>query len=296
MDRFLAEQFPTLPRAALSAAIERGDILLNQRVVRKSRRLEAGETVSILCLPPPPVVALQPNAFISLNILYADPCLLALDKPAGLPVHPLRGDETQTLANGLIAQYPELAGIGDNPLFPALIHRLDTDTSGVVIAARTPAAYAHLRGQIRAQTVRKTYQALVHGRVTESARLVHRLAHHPQHPGRMVIARNNAAGSGAFRAETHIAILRRFTDFTYLEVVIFTGVTHQIRCQLAAVNHPIAGDTVYCARKWRDRLPLARQFLHAAAIEFEHPSRGARIRIESPLPDELQRLLARGDL
>lgn len=313
LDRFVVQRTGS-PRSLVLEALAAGRIRLNGRRAGKGDSLKAGDRVLIEELPEMDDVRVRPDAAVPVTVIYADAELLAVDKPAGLPVHPLRLEEIGTLANGLVARHPEMAALGDRPLMAGLVHRIDTDTSGVVLAARTAAAFAALRDQFRRHDVRKTYLALVHGLVPSPGEIRSHLVHDPTDRGRMVVlpdepserggrgsSRSAPTGPSARRrrrlegekpllAVTAYQPVRQFPSpgpaCTLLEVTIYTGVTHQIRCQLAAQGHPIVGDRTYGPAGPLDAL-LTRHFLHAAAIAFRHPSRGEHVRFESPLPAEL---------
>ena len=292
LDRWLIGQFPSVTRAQAEAAIAEGSVLVNNRQAVKGYKLVVDDVVRIVqCLERSDLAAI-PDASLPLAIVYADAYLLACDKPAGMPVHPQRAGETGTLVNALLAHHPELAGLGGDPLFPAFVHRLDTETSGLVLAARTEAVYASLRKLFQTRKIHKEYLALVHGRVEQGGRVEQELAHQPADPGRMIIvtARNRAKISRPMRAVTEFEVAEYLGDFTLLRVVIKTGVTHQIRCQLAALGHAIVGDRTYGPAD-ADTLGLQRHFLHATWLEFDHPATGMRLQLEAPLPSELAAVL-----
>jgi 23S rRNA pseudouridine1911/1915/1917 synthase len=294
LDRWLTLHCPSVARAQAEAAIAAGTVMVNGRRVVKGHKLVAGDAVRVAQCLEKRDLAVVPDAAVPLCIVFEDAHLLACDKPAGMPVHPLRAGETGTLANALLARHPELAGIGGDPLFPALVHRLDADTSGLVLAARTAEVYAALRHLFQTRQVHKEYLALVQGRVGQDERLEHELAHNPARPGQIVVvtARNRAKVRRPLRAVTECAVAERLGDHTLLRVVIKTGVTHQIRCQLAAIGHALVGDGLYGAAG-AAALGLSRHFLHAARLEFAHPITGARLQLEAPLPAELAAVCAR---
>jgi 23S rRNA pseudouridine1911/1915/1917 synthase len=294
LDRFLAQR-ADCPRAIVLEAIAAGRIRLNGRLASKGEKLERGDRLHVEELAQRADVRAAPDPSVPLSILHEDADLIVLDKPAGIPVHPLRLDELGTLANGLVARHPELAELGDRPLMAALLHRIDTDTSGIVLAARSAGAYSHVRGQFRRHEVEKTYLALVHGEVTSPGRIRSGLIHDRADRGRMIVASEKTPR----RHEEHKPLLavtsfrplrQNRAECTLLEVTIFTGVTHQIRCQLAHLGHPIIGDRTYGLDTPMDR-QLPRHFLHAAAIALTHPGTNQSVRFECPLPRELEELL-----
>jgi len=252
----------------------------------KGTPVAAGARISVV-RPPPDQPAPQPE--LPIRIVHADDCLVIADKPAGLPSHPLKPGEKGTAANALVGRFPELAHVGPSPREGGLVHRLDTDTSGLLLAARTEAAHAMLRAQFAARTVEKGYLALVAGELHAGGEIALPLLHDPRDPSRMQAASDPdyAAEHGARPAVTTFTPRERRGGFTLLDVQIATGVMHQIRAHLAFIGHPLAGDALYGGPP----LPgLSRHFLHAARLGFLHPD-GSRARFESPLPAELQAAL-----
>ncbi len=295
LDRHLLNAYPWLDRATVETLLAAGQIRLNGRPAKKGAKLTAGDVLDCRDVPEPADLKLQPNPDLPLEIVFEDDVVLALAKPAGMPTHPLRYAETDTLANALVARYPALAGIGDDRLFPALLHRLDTQTSGLVLAAKTAAAFANLRAQFRRFTVQKHYLALVHGRVEGPGSLAAPLTHQTRSPCKMAVARNpdKVATRNLFAAETAWIPLETGREFSLLDVVIFTGVTHQIRCHLAAAGFPIAGDALYGSPGLPSafRLPPSpssppRHWLHAARLICTHPATGKSLDVSAPLPPD----------
>ena len=284
LDRFLLDTYPWLDRPTVLALIAQGQILVNDRPAKKGARLQPGVIITCRDIPEADDLRAAPNPDLPLVILYEDDSLLALDKPAGQPTHPLHYAETGTLANALIARHPHLATIGPTPLFPAILHRLDTQTSGILLAAKTSAAYTALREQFRALAIQKRYTALVHGRVTAPGRLDAPLTHHTRTPCKMRLAteRDAATRKETFPATTAWTPLQTGLDTTLLDVAIHTGVTHQIRCHLAASGHPIVGDTLYGSP------PPAppRHWLHDGHVTFTHPVTQAILELAAPLPTD----------
>ena len=294
LDLFLLEHFPTSSRSLVAHAIQAGEVLVNGKKAPKGRRISSGDEIQVLRIMEPSDLRVQPDAALPLSILYEDEAVIAVDKPSGMPVHPLRASETGTLANALLARYPGLAEVGDDPLFPAFVHRLDTETSGVVLAAKNNASYAKLRDQFRNKQIGKTYLALVQGPVSQAGHIENYLSHHPADRRKMMVEKEpgNPHGIHPLRAVTSYTVRKRFVDYTLLEVTIATGVTHQIRCQLAHEGHPVAGDRTYGRHSFKPGEP-GRLFLHAAAIRFEHPDGGQAVRVESGLPVDLRMILSK---
>lgn len=293
LDAVVRARFPSSTAALVRRAIEANEIRVADRAAPKGEKVRAGDEVRIGDLLEASDLRVAPNPSLPIEILFADDDLVAVNKPAGMAVHPLRPEETDTLASGLVARFPEIAELGDQPLLAGVAHRIDTDTSGVVLACRTVASWRSVRAQFAAQRVRKTYLALVAGRVDAPGEQTHDLAHQPSFRGRMVDARTLRDADRPMRAVTAYRPLRPVGTWTLLEVTIHTGVTHQIRCQLALAGHPLVGDTLYGG----PAIPgFPRQFLHASAVALEHPRTGAPLRIEAPLTGDLRAFLegARG--
>lgn len=293
LDRQLLRLFPWLDRPTVQELIAAGNVRLNGRAAKKGARLSPGDVLDCRDIPEPEDLRLQPNPGLPLHILYEDASVLALDKPAGQPTHPLRFAETDTLANALVARYPALADIGDDRLFPALLHRLDVQTSGLVLAAQTAGAYAALRSQFRRFTVQKHYTALVHGRVEGPGRLDAPLTHQTRSPCKMAVVRNldKVKESSRFDAATAWVPLETGKGFSLLDVTIHTGVTHQIRCHLAAAGHPIAGDVLYgspSSPSTTNHQPSTnpRHWLHASRLIATHPATGHSLDLSCPLPPD----------
>ncbi|HOW96557.1 MAG TPA: TatD family hydrolase [Kiritimatiellia bacterium] len=287
LDRFLADRFPSTSRSLVARAIEQNAILVNDRPAAKGRRLAAGDRVRVVELLEQADWKAAPNPALPLAVIHEDPAFLVLDKPAGLPVHPLEPGDTRTVVSALIARHPELSAIGPDPLFPAIAHRLDTDTSGLLLAARDESAYRSFRRQFQAGDVDKRYIALVGGAIGTGGRLDQLLAHAGGGAHRMVVVPDGARGRRPMRAITEYEPREALPGFTRLDVRIRTGVTHQIRCQLASLGHPVAGDALYGSAS----PGIPRLFLHAAEIAFRHPRAGTECRFHSPLPADLRAAL-----
>jgi 23S rRNA pseudouridine1911/1915/1917 synthase len=264
-----------------------GLVRVNRHRARKGDVVKDGDIVAVpeeLFAP----AALQPNPDLVMRVLYEDASVIAVDKPAGTPSHALRAHEMNTVANFLLAHYPELRGMSSGALEPGLVHRLDTDTSGVLVAARTDAAFRDLRQQFRTHRVHKDYAALVVGDVRTAGELCTAIGHAPHNRRKMRVV--SRPGPGARAAETIFRPLERFGAYTLLTVRIRTGVMHQIRVHLASVGHPVVGDRVYGAPT--SSIAPARHLLHATQIGFSHPVSGALLEITSPLAPEFADVLS----
>jgi 23S rRNA pseudouridine1911/1915/1917 synthase len=329
LDAFLAARVEGVSRTVLKRAIEEGDVLVGGRSAKPSYKLRAGERVEVEELPSPPVSKLTPED-IPLDILYEDEDVVVVNKPAGMVVHPAAGVHTGTLANALAFRF-QISDFGfqiddstndesdavrvdegeavfnpkskiQNPksknpqsLRPGIVHRLDRDTSGLVVVAKNARAHENLSEQFRARTVFKSYVALVHGVVREEkGKIEEPIARDPRNRTRQTIARGGRAALSLWR------VRRRFARFTLLEVEIKTGRTHQIRVHLAWMKHPVVGDEVYGMGRDRNIQDpalraainaLGRQFLHAARLGFHHPRTLEWMSFTAPLPRELSEFL-----
>jgi 23S rRNA pseudouridine1911/1915/1917 synthase len=282
LDRFLQEQLPAYSRTRLQEWIRSGRVLAGGKPEKAARILRGGELVE---LEPAEQAPLRAEAeAIPLDILYEDEDVIAVDKPAGMVVHAGAGCRSGTLVNALLHRFGSLSKAGGE-LRPGIVHRLDRYTSGVILVARHDAAHRNLAEQFAQRKVEKIYLALVHGAVkAERGRLERPITRDPARRVRMT------ARLGHGRAAlTEYRVLRRFRAFTFLEVRIGTGRTHQIRVHLAGIGHPVVGDRLYGApAKIEDAPPLGRFFLHAHRIRFRKPSTGEPVSVESPLPGELE--------
>jgi len=288
LDRWLAERVPELSRARVQALIDDGHVRVDGRARKASHRVGRGETVDVE-IPPPAPETLVPEP-IALTIVFEDDTVLVVDKPVGMVMHPGAGHATGTLAAAVLAHAPGTAGVG-GPRRPGVVHRLDKDTSGLLVIAKTAAAYESLTAQLVARTVTRRYRAIVHGRVTAASGVVDTpIGRHPRDRVRMAVL---PRGRGK-RAVTRFEVLERFRHFTDLDVRLETGRTHQIRVHMASLGHPVAGDHVYGGRPARAPLPVPFEglALHAAALAFVHPVTRRPMEFASGLPPRMARLLS----
>ena len=298
LDAALLDAFPTTTRAFVRDAIARGGKLVaargdaEPRPAAKGMKLRGGETVFVRELMEKADNRVAPDGRVPAKCVFADGSLLAFDKPAGMPVQPLTCRERGTLMNAVVAAYPECRDIGDQPLMAGALHRIDADTSGLVLVARTAEAFDGLREQFAAQTVRKTYLALVEGDVAAGGTLENDLVHDPTLPFCKMIefqhnrlTRTQREGLRPLHAVTRFRPVGRTSveseERTLLEVEIFTGVTHQIRAQLAIAGLHIVNDRLYGAFAVENQTGHC---LHALAAAFRHPASGEPTEIRTPLP------------
>jgi 23S rRNA pseudouridine1911/1915/1917 synthase len=271
-------------RSEVQALVDAGLVRVDGATVIKSRRLEEGETVEVL--GEPTVAGLPQAQPVDFPVAYVDDAVIVVDKPAGLVVHPGAGHQERTLVNGLLDRYPEVASVGA-PERPGIVHRLDRDTSGLMVVARTPAAYEVLVAALAARDVTREYLALVWGSPSAGSGVVDApIGRSVRRPTRMAVR------EGGREARTRYEVEQRFVSpqVSLLRCALETGRTHQIRVHLAAIGHPVVGDPAYGGG--RSGVDLDRPFLHAAALAFDHPVTGEPRRFESPLPPVLMTVLA----
>ena len=285
LDRWLAEQCPDLSRSQLQNLIEAGSVTCNGSPLNKKDKLKAGQTI-LLTLPDPQPIEAQPQN-IPLDIVYEDDSLLVVNKPKGMVVHPAPGNPDGTLVNALLWHCKgSLSGIGGE-IRPGIVHRIDKDTSGLLVAAKNDFAHLALSAQLADHTMARTYEAVVCGNLREDAGTVAApIGRHPTDRKRMAVTQKNAR-----RAVTHWSVIARYNGYTHIRCELETGRTHQIRVHMAHIGHPLLGDLVYGHK--RPEKGLSGQCLHARALRFLHPRTGELVTFTCPLPDYFQDVLAR---
>jgi 23S rRNA pseudouridine1911/1915/1917 synthase len=287
VDRIVA-MVTGLSRAEVADVIAGGGVWVDSAVVtNRSGRLHEGAVVEVELPDLVAAARLVPEPDIVVPLVHEDEHLLVIDKPAGLVVHPGAGQRTGTLVHGLLAHYPEIAGVGD-PTRPGIVHRLDKGTSGLMLVARTQLAYDELVAQLSARTVHRRYRAVVWGLVEAPKGLIDApIGRSTREPTRMAVAERGR------EARTRYEVLHRFHEpvpVTELACELETGRTHQIRVHLRSIGHPVVGDVRYDGA--RQSLPLDRPFLHAEHLALSHPATGEPLALDSPLPPDLADLLA----
>jgi 23S rRNA pseudouridine1911/1915/1917 synthase len=282
LDHVVHAHFPQFSRARVQDWIKNNHVLVNGIAVRSSYLVRGAEAIEVEPADPRPLRA-EPED-IPLTILYEDDDLVAIDKPAGMVVHSGAGVHSGTLVNALLHRFHSLSRTAGE-LRPGIVHRLDRYTSGVLLVAKNDAAHQALSAQFASRRVEKTYLAMVHGKVKlDSGRIEKPIARDPRQRVRMTARLTHGR-----TAWSEYRVLRRFSAFTFLEVRIGTGRTHQIRVHLASIGHPVVGDRLYGApAKIEDEPALPRYFLHAHRIRFAQPSTGEPVTVESPLPADLE--------
>ena len=280
LDRFVQARCPDLSRSRCASLIRDGHVKINGAPAKPSSPIHKGDAVAV-DIPPPVQIGVVAQD-IPVEIVYQDSHLLVVDKPAGLTVHPAPGHPDRTLVNALLAMVTDLSGIG-GALRPGIVHRLDKDTSGLMVVAKDDIAHRSLTRQLKDRTVHKTYLALVVGKVREDkGQIEGPIARHPKHRKRMAIV------EGGRESLTEYEVVRRYDGYTLVEAHPVTGRTHQIRVHFTSIGHPLVGDPVYGKRS-----PLLdRHFLHAARLAFDlPPDELERREFQSPLPADLERAL-----
>ena len=282
LDAFLASSLDGLTRSQATRLIESGEVAVNGRAVSKSYKLAGGEDIAVTLPEPEPVEAVPQD--IPLDVVYEDADVIVVNKPSGMVVHPAPGHPDGTLVNALLYHCAgTLSGVG-GALRPGIVHRIDRDTSGLIIAAKNDAAHQYLSAQLADHTLARTYECIVVGALREDRGTVDApIARHPTDRKRMAVV------AGGREAVTHWEVIARYPGYTHVRCRLETGRTHQIRVHMAYIGHPILGDTVYGAKK---EVPgLTGQCLHAVGLRFLHPRTHEVMELSCPLPEEFTRML-----
>ena len=271
-----------MTRSQATRLIESGEVAVNGRAVSKSYKLAGGEDIAVTLPEPEPVEAVPQD--IPLDVVYEDADVIVVNKPSGMVVHPAPGHPDGTLVNALLYHCAgTLSGVG-GALRPGIVHRIDRDTSGLIIAAKNDAAHQYLSAQLADHTLARTYECIVVGSLREDRGTVDApIARHPTDRKRMAVV------AGGREAVTHWEVIARYPGYTHVRCRLETGRTHQIRVHMAYIGHPILGDTVYGAKK---EVPgLTGQCLHAVGLRFLHPRTHEVVELSCPLPEEFTRML-----
>ena len=282
LDSYLAEELEGISRSYLQKLIGEGLILVNQKTVKSNYKVKTGDSV-LVQIPEAAPVDIQPEA-MDLDIVYEDSDLLIVNKPVGLVVHPAHGHYSGTLVNGLLAHCTDLSGI-NGKMRPGIVHRIDKDTSGLLMIAKNDMAHQHLAAQLKEHSIKRAYYALVQGVISEPAGLVDApIGRHETDRKKMAVTFKNSK-----EARTHYYVKERFAKNSFIECRLETGRTHQIRVHMAYLGHPLVGDPLYGTRK--NNLDFPGQALHAYALGFVHPRTGEELYFEAPLPEHFQSVL-----
>ncbi|MDO4812730.1 MAG: RluA family pseudouridine synthase [Eubacteriales bacterium] len=286
LDAYLASELNGLTRSAAAKLISDGQVTVNGRTAGKSLKLSGGEAVEVTLPEPEAIDAVAQD--IPLDVVYEDGDVIVVNKPAGLVVHPAPGHPDGTLVNALLYHCGDsLSGIG-GALRPGIVHRIDRDTSGLIIAAKNDAAHQALTAQLSDHTLGRTYECIVTGNLREDRGTVDApIARHPTDRKKMAVV------AGGRNAVTHWEVIARYPGYTHVRCRLETGRTHQIRVHMAYIGHPILGDTVYGNKK---SVPgLTGQCLHAVGLQFLHPRTGELVQLSCPLPEEFTGMLRKID-
>ena len=284
IDRFLSGEDTGLSRSALQGLVAEGHVLCNGKSIAKSFKLKAGDTILLEIPDAKPIEAVPQD--IPLDIVYEDDHLLVVNKPKGMVVHPAPGNPDGTLVNALLWHCKgSLSGIGGE-IRPGIVHRIDKDTSGLLIVAKNDSAHRNLSEQLSDHSLHREYEAVVLGRLREEEGTIDKpLGRSPKDRKKMAVVQ------GGKLAVTHYRVLGRYQGYTHVLCRLETGRTHQIRVHMASLGHPIAGDPVYGSRG--DKSGLQGQCLHARRLIFRHPRTGEEMRLECPLPEDFAAFLAK---
>ena len=284
LDLVLAQKYGELSRSRIQKLIKEGQVLVNGKTGKPNLLVKKGDEIK-LSLPEPRELEVLPQE-IPFQVVYEDQDLMVVNKPQGMVVHPAAGNYEGTLVNALLYYCRDLSGI-NGVLRPGIVHRIDKDTSGLLLVAKNDFAHQELARQIKEHALTRIYRAVVHGSIPEPAGVIDApIGRHPVHRKKMAVVLKNSK-----RAVTHYRVLERFTGFTYIEARLETGRTHQIRVHMSYLGYPVAGDPLYGPQK--NRLDLKGQALHAAVLGFVHPRTGDYLEFEAPLPEYFQALLDR---
>ena len=276
LDKYVAEEHPELSRSHVQKLVDDGLVTVDGRPAKGSYRVRVGDAIAVT-IPPPERTSLEPEE-MPLTIVYEDDDILVVDKAAGLTVHPAPGHPSHTLVNAVLAHCPQLGGVSGT-IRPGIVHRLDKDTSGLMVVAKNGAAHRGLSSQMKARSVTKRYLVLVHGRLSPATGVIDAaIGRDPRNRKRMAVVTDGR------EARTQYRVVKYLDNYTLLEVTLETGRTHQIRVHLAAIGFPVAGDEVYGRRS----PVLKRQFVHACVLGFRLPSTGEYVEFTADLPPDLE--------
>lgn len=283
LDVFLVRQQPDFSRAHVQKLLRDGGALVDGRVRKANYKLNGNEIIT-LTIPEAEPVEIKAED-IPLDILYEDEDIIVVNKARGMVVHPASGVNTRTLVNALLFHCHDLSGI-NGEIRPGIVHRLDKDTSGVMVCAKNDKAHINLAEQIRTKSAHRIYRAVVHGNIKEEAGIIKGdIGRHLTDRKKMAIVQENGKS-----AVTHFKVLERFGDYTLVECQLETGRTHQIRVHMTSIGHPLVNDPKYGPRKTTP-FAIAGQALHSLLLTLRHPSTGAEMQFEAPLPEDMEKIL-----
>lgn len=283
LDKYLAESSPGLTRSRIQKLIEQGRVRINGEPARSaSRKLKEGDEVEVSMPPPEPPGKAEAEE-IPLGVVYEDGDVVVVNKPAGMVTHPSAGHSSGTLVNALLAHCKDLSGVGGVER-PGIVHRLDKDTSGLIIAAKNDKAHLSLSAQLKDRTLSRTYVAVVKGTPKKAEGVIKaRVGRHPAHRKKMAVLKD-----GGRLAVSHYRVAQKLAGASVVEVSLETGRTHQVRVHMQSLGHPVIGDTLYSRG---GKYPIKRQALHAWKLMFKHPRTGEVIKLAAPIPADMEKLI-----
>lgn len=282
LDVYISEQQEELSRSYIQKLIKDKLVVVNNKVEKSSYQVKTGDTIE-LNVPPPRELEIIPQQ-IPLKIVYEDDDLIVINKPQNLVVHPAPGNYDNTLVNGLLYHCKGKLSSINGVIRPGIVHRIDKDTSGLLVVAKNNIAHKSLAEQLKEHTITRRYHAIAIGNIKENSAIINApIARHPVDRLKMAVV------EGGREAITHLKVLERFSEYTYIECQLETGRTHQIRVHLSYIKHPLLGDEVYSSHK--SKFNLIGQVLHAKILGFQHPTKGEYMEFEAPLPDYFNKLL-----
>lgn len=280
IDKLLAERLEDLSRERIKSLIKDKFVTVNEKPVKASYKCQLHDQIKVQ-IPEPELIDVQPEK-MDLNIVYEDSDIIVVNKQRGMVVHPAPGHYSGTLVNGLLAHCQDLSGINGS-IRPGIVHRIDKDTSGLLVAAKNDKAHESLSEQLKNQTVIRKYKAIVHGQIEHERGMINApIGRDESDRKKMAVTPNGR------EAITHFHVLERFRDYTFVECQLKTGRTHQIRVHMKYIGHPVAGDPTYGPKK---TLSIEGQALHAETLGFVHPTTGEQLVFQAPLPDDMNHLL-----
>ncbi len=302
LDKFLAERLEEYSRAAIQKMIKEKNILVSSNETKPSYKLKAGDIIDIKSATDK--IELKPDPSINIEVLYDEKDFAVIDKPAGLVVYPGTKHEEKTLVNGLLAKWPEIRFVGEDPVRPGIVHRLDKDTSGIMIIAKNNEAFQYFKNLFKNRKIEKIYTALVFGHLAETdgstllttgGKIEFPIRRSKNNPIKQVAVAADKDPEGAREAITYFKVLKYFSDknenqYTFVEAKPKTGRMHQIRVHLATLGHPIVGDNIYQTKQNKQPPEISRQLLHASAIKFISQL-GKEVEFTSTLPDDFSKFL-----
>jgi 23S rRNA pseudouridine1911/1915/1917 synthase len=289
LDHYLVRTGFAPSRRVAQELVERGLVRINGRRSKKSEIVGADDRIEVAATNRRAVI--EPNADLALEVLHEDAAVIVVNKPGGVPCHPIHADERDTVMNAVVARFPDVATVGVKPLEGGLVHRLDNGTSGALLIARNRGTFDKLRDAIRAGRITRRYEALVAGSLERKTEIDTPIAHHAKNARKMIVGDLSSANPkrAGRAANTDVEPIRRVGEFTLLSIAPKTGSRHQIRVHLASIGHPIVGDVLYGGRA-SDTLARGRFWLHLCDVAFDSPAVG-HVKVTAPIPPDLKKFL-----